>query len=143
MTGKPSHRHRMLGRALVVCGVVTLFGGTITTNHGSHDGVLSTVMALPGNSEVADPDSDSSGGSDVTGPIGNSDRSDVTGPIGGSPSGPIGNSANSNVPPIGGPGGGSAGGSSNGPAGVNGAAGGVPSGPADMNGTVGGGPGTQ
>ena len=142
MTGKPSNRHRMLGRALVVCGVVALFGGAVATNHGSHAGVLSTVMALPGNSEVADPDSDSSGGSDVTGPIGNSDRSDVTGPIGGSPSGPIGGSTDTNVPPIGGPGGGSAGGSSNGPAGVNGAAGGVPNGPPNGNGVVGGGPGT-
>ncbi|MBF9352817.1 hypothetical protein [Mycobacteroides chelonae] len=143
MTGKPSNRHRMLGRALVVCGVVALFGGAVATNHGSHAGVLSTVMALPGNSEVADPDGDSSGGSDVTGPIGNSDRSDVTGPIGGSPSGPIGGSTDTNVPPIGGPGGGSAGGSSNGPAGVNGAAGGVPNGPPNGNGVVGGGPGTQ
>ncbi|GLE59357.1 hypothetical protein NJBCHELONAE_46700 [Mycobacteroides chelonae] len=121
---------------------MALFGGAVATNHGSHAGVLSTVMALPGNSEVADPDGDSSGGSDVTGPIGNSDRSDVTGPIGGSPSGPIGGSTDTNVPPIGGPGGGSAGGSSNGPAGVNGAAGGVPNGPPNGNGVVGGGPGT-
>lgn len=135
-------RHRVLGRALVVCGVLTLFvGGAVATNHGSRGGVLSTVVALPGGSEVADPDGDSSGGSDVTGPIGTSDRSDVTGPIGGSPSGPVGGSADTNVPPSGGPGGDSAGGSSNGPAGVNGAAGGSPSGPADMNGPVGGGPG--
>ncbi|WP_131822138.1 hypothetical protein [Mycobacteroides saopaulense] len=143
MTGEPSSRHRMLRRALVVCGVVTLLGGALATNHGSPAEVLSTVAALPGDSEVADPDGDSSDGSDVTGPIGNSDRSDVTGPIGGSPSSPVSDSANTNVPPIGGPGGGSAGGSSNGPAGVNGAAGGVPSGPADTNGTVGGGPGTR
>ncbi|GAB5904121.1 hypothetical protein OKHIF_22220 [Mycobacteroides chelonae] len=121
---------------------MALFGGAVATNHGSHARVLSTVMALPGNSDAADPDSDSSGGSDVTGPIGNSDRSDVTGPIGGSPSGPIGGSTDTNVPPIGGPGGGSAGGSSNGPAGVNGAAGGVPNGPPNGNGVVGGGPGT-
>lgn len=132
----------MLGPALVVCGVMTLFGG-VATNHGSSGALLSTAVAPPGSSEVADPDGDSSGGSDVTGPIGTSDRSDVTGPIGGSPGGPVGDSANANIPPSGGPGGDSAGGSSNGPAGVNGAAGGAPSGPADMNGTVGGGPGTR
>ncbi|AKC38652.1 hypothetical protein AWB96_11245 [Mycobacteroides chelonae] len=126
--------------ALAACAVLTLLGSTVATNHGSRG--LFTVAALPGGSEVADPDDDSSGGSDVTGPIGDSDRSDVTGPIGGSPSGPIGGSADTNVPPIGGPGGGSAGGSSNGPAGVNGAAGGVPNGPANGNGVVGGGPGT-
>ncbi|WJR36121.1 hypothetical protein P3F83_12680 [Mycobacteroides immunogenum] len=144
MTSEPSRHidHRMFSGALVVCGVVTLFGAAVTTNHGNGGG-LSVVASLPSGSEVSDPDDDSSGGSGVTGPIGTSDRSDVTGPIGGSPRGPIGGSADMNVPPSGGPGGDSAGGSSNGPAGVNGAAGGAPSGPADMNGPVGGGPGTQ